>query len=74
MNSSNKLIIAMAAAAAAGAIIGVLLAPEKGSDLQKTISAKSRGWLTDLIALVTQAGGIADDSAATNNARPGTSV
>ncbi|MEJ1241428.1 YtxH domain-containing protein [Chryseolinea sp. T2] len=54
MNFTNKLIIAMAAAAAAGAIVGVLLAPEKGSETQKRIITKGRDWLSSLSDLLTQ--------------------
>ncbi|MBO9199275.1 MULTISPECIES: YtxH domain-containing protein [Niastella] len=37
MTSNTKIILGMLAAAAAGAAIGVLLAPEKGSDLRRKI-------------------------------------
>jgi len=37
MTSNTKIILGMLAAAAAGAAVGVLLAPEKGSELRKKI-------------------------------------
>ncbi|OQP46957.1 hypothetical protein A4H97_05400 [Niastella yeongjuensis] len=37
MTSNTKIILGMLAAAAAGASIGVLMAPEKGSDLRRKI-------------------------------------
>jgi gas vesicle protein len=37
MTSNTKIILGMLAAAAAGAAIGVLLAPEKGSELRRKI-------------------------------------
>ena len=50
--TTTKIILGIAGAAAAGAIIGLLLAPEKGSDLRKRISSKAYDWadcLGDLI-------------------------
>ena len=41
MNSRDKLILT-AASAAVGVIVGLLLAPEKGTDLQKKIKSKGR--------------------------------
>ncbi|THU37145.1 YtxH domain-containing protein [Niastella caeni] len=37
MTSNTKIILGMLAAAAAGAAIGILLAPEKGSELRRKI-------------------------------------
>jgi gas vesicle protein len=39
MTSNTKIILGMLAAAAAGAAIGVLLAPEKGSELRRKIKS-----------------------------------
>jgi gas vesicle protein len=53
MNSTGKVILAIVGAAAAGAIIGMLVAPEKGSDLRRRISDATSDWsnqLNDLIA------------------------
>lgn len=53
MNSTGKVILAIIGAAAAGAVIGMLVAPEKGSDLRRRISDTAGDWsqqLNDLIA------------------------
>ena len=39
MTSNTKIILGMLAAAAAGAAIGILLAPEKGSELRRKIKS-----------------------------------
>lgn len=41
MNSRDKLILA-AAGAAVGVIVGLLIAPEKGKDLRKSVSKKGK--------------------------------
>ena len=48
MNSTSKLLLAVIGAAAAGAIIGMLVAPEKGSDLRKRISDTAGDWSQQL--------------------------
>jgi gas vesicle protein len=52
MSSTTKIVLGMMAAAAAGAAIGVLLAPEKGSDLRKRIKDNFDGWLDELNAFI----------------------
>jgi gas vesicle protein len=52
MNSTSKFILGMAAAAAAGAIIGMLVAPEKGKDLQKRLASGTKDWLSELGSLL----------------------
>ncbi|MGC3943501.1 MAG: YtxH domain-containing protein [Chryseolinea sp.] len=52
MNSTTKFVVGMAAAAAAGAIIGMLLAPEKGKDLQKRLANGTKDWLSELGSLI----------------------
>ena len=47
MNNTTKLVVGMAVAAAAGAALGMLLAPEKGSDLQKRIKDGASDWLKE---------------------------
>lgn len=42
MSNKEKLVLT-AAAAAVGVIVGLLLAPEKGSDLRKSVSKKGKG-------------------------------
>lgn len=52
MNNSSRIILGLAVAAAAGAAIGMLLAPEKGSDLQKKIKEGASEWLSEFTALL----------------------
>lgn len=46
--------MAIIGAAAAGAIIGMLVAPEKGSDLRKRISDTTGDWASQLSQLLAQ--------------------
>lgn len=55
MSSTTKIILGMFAAAAAGAAIGLLLAPEKGSDLRKRIKNNFNDWMDELNAVVARA-------------------
>lgn len=52
MNSTGKVLLAIIGAAAAGAIIGMLLAPEKGSDLRKKLSDTAEDWSSQLSQLL----------------------
>jgi len=52
MNSTGKVLLAIIGAAAAGAIIGMLVAPEKGSDLRKRISDTTGDWASQLSHLL----------------------
>ena len=52
MNSTGKVVLAIIGAAAAGAIIGMLVAPEKGSELRKRISDATGDWTTQLSQLL----------------------
>ena len=52
MNSTGKVLLAIIGAAAAGAIIGMLVAPEKGSDLRKKISETTGDWASQLNQLL----------------------
>lgn len=52
MTRNGKIILGVLGAAAAGAVIGLLLAPDKGSDLRKKISQAAddfAGNITDMI-------------------------
>jgi hypothetical protein len=55
MTSTTKIVLGMMAAAAAGAAIGVLLAPEKGSETRKKLRQNINEWLEELNALLTRA-------------------
>jgi gas vesicle protein len=53
MSSTTKMILGLAGATAAGVIVGLLLAPEKGADMRKRVSQTASDWaghLTDLFA------------------------
>jgi len=53
MTTKTKLILGLVGAAAAGVVVGLLLAPEKGSDLRKKVGQTAGDWaghLTDLFA------------------------
>lgn len=53
MTTKTKVIIGIVGAAAAGVAIGLLLAPEKGTDMRKNIGKKAGDWagqLSDLFA------------------------
>lgn len=49
---TTKIILGMAAAAAAGAAIGMLLAPEKGAELQRKIKEGAQQWLNEISNLL----------------------
>lgn len=53
MTTKSKIILGLVGAAAAGVVIGLILAPEKGTDLRAKISQRAGDWtdhLTDLFA------------------------
>jgi gas vesicle protein len=53
MTTRTKVILGLAGAAAAGVIVGLLIAPEKGSDIRKKVGDTATDWadrLTDLFA------------------------
>jgi gas vesicle protein len=52
MNSTGKVLLAIIGAAAAGAIVGMLLAPEKGSDLRKKLTDTAGDWSSQLSQLL----------------------
>ena len=57
MTTKTKIILGIIGAAAAGAAIGMLLAPEKGSDLRKKIKKSAKDWashISDLVASGTE--------------------
>lgn len=53
MSNTSKIVLGLVGAAAAGVAIGLLLAPEKGSDTRKRLSETATDWadhLGDLFA------------------------
>jgi gas vesicle protein len=54
MSTSTKVILGIVGAAAAGAIVGMLLAPEKGSDLRQKVKDTANDWATQLADLLAE--------------------
>jgi len=53
MTTKSKIILGLVGAAAAGVIVGLLIAPEKGSDMRTKLKDTAGDWadhLTDLFA------------------------
>ena len=53
MSTKSKILLGIVGAAAAGVVVGLLLAPEKGTELRSKISQKAGDWtshLSDLFA------------------------
>ena len=53
MTTSTKVVLGIVGAAAAGVMIGMLIAPEKGSDLRQKVKDAANDWacqLADLFA------------------------
>ncbi len=53
MTTKSKIILGLVGAAAAGVIVGLILAPEKGSDMRRKLKDTAGEWadhLTDLFA------------------------
>jgi gas vesicle protein len=54
MSTTSKIIIGVLGAAAAGVVIGLLVAPEKGTDMRKKIRKTAGGWVDSLGQLWTR--------------------
>ncbi|WP_044170966.1 YtxH domain-containing protein [Flectobacillus major] len=52
MTKNTKIAISLLAAATAGAVIGLLLAPEKGKDLRKKIKDGTGSLTDDLLSAI----------------------
>jgi gas vesicle protein len=52
MKLTTQIILGFAAAAVAGAAIGMLLAPEKGKDLQLKIKDGAQDWMDQISSLL----------------------
>ncbi len=52
MNNSSKVILGLVAAATVGAAIGMLLAPEKGKDLQKKLKEGASQFFKEINELI----------------------
>jgi gas vesicle protein len=67
--TSAQLILGLAVAAAAGAAIGMLLAPEKGSDLQNKIREGTRAWIDEVANLVGKGKRLAENTVSDTEAQ-----
>ena len=52
MTTTTKVIIGLSVAAAAGAAVGILLAPEKGTEVQRKIKSYAKDWVSAIVALL----------------------
>jgi len=52
MKMKPQVLVSVAAAAAAGIAIGMLIAPEKGEELQKKLAESAKTWLGELSSLL----------------------
>jgi gas vesicle protein len=57
MTTQTKVILGLVGAAAAGVIVGLLIAPEKGSDMRKKVGDTASDWAGRLSDLFTKAQG-----------------
>lgn len=55
MTTSAKIAIGFVGAAAAGVLIGLLIAPDKGSETRKKISHSTASWVNSVGKLFTKA-------------------
>ncbi len=60
MKLNTQIILGFAAAAVAGAAIGMLLAPEKGKDLQNKLKDSAQDWLDQFSSLLNTGRDVAD--------------
>jgi gas vesicle protein len=51
MNTKNKVLLGVLGAAAAGVVIGLLIAPEKGSEMRQKIKKTAGDWADNLTHL-----------------------
>ena len=63
MTKNSKIIIGVAAAAAAGAAIGLLFAPEKGAKIRNKVREAANDFATDLLDVIQRGGRQYSDSA-----------
>ena len=55
MTSTSKVLLGIVGAAAAGVVIGLLVAPEKGSEMRERIKKTTDGWADQLSNLFSKA-------------------
>lgn len=61
MSTKSKIVLGVVGALAAGVVIGLLVAPEKGSDMRKRIRKTAGDWADNLSGLWGQASEAAED-------------
>ena len=61
MTTKTKVILGLVGAAAAGVIVGLLVAPEKGADIRKKVGDTASDWAGRLTDLFTSAKGEVDN-------------
>jgi gas vesicle protein len=61
MTTRNKVLLGILGAAAAGVVIGLLIAPEKGSDTRKKIKNTAGDWADNLGSLWNKGKRMAED-------------
>lgn len=52
--TTTKMIVGILGAAAAGVVVGLLLAPEKGSELRRDIKKTTDDWMNEVSHLIGQ--------------------
>ena len=52
MTNQSKIALGILGAVAAGVVIGLLIAPEKGSDMRKRVMKTTGGWIDSLSHLL----------------------
>ncbi len=62
MTTKSKVLLGILGAAAAGVVIGLLVAPEKGKDMRKKIKKTARDWSDNLGHLWTRGKEAAEDA------------
>ena len=62
MNTKSKVVLGILGAAAAGVVIGLLIAPEKGSDMRKKLKKTASGWADNLSHLFVKGKEEAEDA------------
>lgn len=61
MTTTTKVVLGLVGAAAAGVIVGLLIAPEKGSDMRKRVGDTASDWADRLTDLFSSAKGEMDN-------------
>jgi len=69
MSTTSKIVVGILGAAAAGVAIGLLVAPEKGSDMRKKLRKTAGGWVDSLGNLWARGKEYASDGASTLKAK-----